>query len=130
MFEITEFQIARFNCSSMTKKKYYRDPWIGIAELLGVSTGQANKMTQSRNEFSKLVQIHLKFHDGISIVGRNYRRTQPTKLTGSDASVKNSFPLRPADVSRNIPGLARFGHSLTTPSGDTLMTEADELFED
>jgi len=37
-------------------KKYYRDPWLKIADLLGVSVDQAKRMTQSRSEFAELVQ--------------------------------------------------------------------------
>ena len=37
-------------------KKFYRDPWLKIAELLGVSTDQAKRLTQSRGEFAELVR--------------------------------------------------------------------------
>jgi len=37
-------------------KKYYRDPWLKIADLLGVSVDQAKRMTQSRSEFAELVR--------------------------------------------------------------------------
>ena len=37
-------------------KTYYRDPWLKIAELLGVSTDQAKRLTQSRGEFAELVR--------------------------------------------------------------------------
>ena len=38
------------------QKRYYRDPWIKIAELLGVSIDQAKRITQSRKEFAELVR--------------------------------------------------------------------------
>jgi retron-type reverse transcriptase len=36
-------------------KRYYRDPWIKMSEILQVSIDQAKKLTQSKNEFAKLV---------------------------------------------------------------------------
>ena len=36
--------------------RYYRDPWGKISELLGISSDQAKRMTQSRNEFAKLIR--------------------------------------------------------------------------
>ena len=41
---------------AMPERKYYRDPWIKIAELLGISSDQAKRMTQSRNEFVELIR--------------------------------------------------------------------------
>ena len=35
-------------------KKYYRDPWIKFAELLGLSVEQAKRTTQTRFEFAEL----------------------------------------------------------------------------
>ena len=39
-----------------TERSYDRDPWIKIAALLGVSTDQAKRLTQSRKEFAGLIQ--------------------------------------------------------------------------
>ena len=39
---------------SKSNHKYYRDPWIKISDLLGVSVEQAKKLTQSRCEFAAL----------------------------------------------------------------------------
>ena len=36
-------------------RRYYRDPWLKIAELLGITADQAKRSTQSRGEFAKLV---------------------------------------------------------------------------
>ena len=36
-------------------KKYYRHPWLKVAELLGVTVAQAKRLTQSRDEFAELV---------------------------------------------------------------------------
>ena len=36
-------------------KKYCRDPWIKITDLLGVSIDQAKKLKLSKTEFDKLV---------------------------------------------------------------------------
>ena len=41
------------------KKKNYRDPWLKIAKLLGTSTEQAKRLTQSRGEFAEVVQQRL-----------------------------------------------------------------------
>ena len=37
-------------------KAYYRDPWIKISNLLGVTIEQAKRATQSRKEFVELVR--------------------------------------------------------------------------
>ena len=37
-------------------KRFYRDPWLKAADLLGVSADQAKRLTQSRREFSELVR--------------------------------------------------------------------------
>ena len=37
-------------------KAYYRDPWIKISQLLGVTIDQAKRSTQSRKEFAELVR--------------------------------------------------------------------------
>ena len=37
-------------------KAYYRDPWIKISAMLGVTMEQAKRVTQSRNKFAELVQ--------------------------------------------------------------------------
>ena len=55
--------VCRAENSALTKrllfatatKKYYRDPWLKISNILGVSIEQAKKLTQSKNEFIKLV---------------------------------------------------------------------------
>ena len=42
------------------KKKYYRDPWIRIAKLLGdISPEQAKRETQSRAGFTRLLNINV-----------------------------------------------------------------------
>ena len=38
------------------ERRFYRDPWGKIAELLGVSSDQAKRTTQSRNEFAELIR--------------------------------------------------------------------------
>ena len=56
--------ICRAENTALTKKMmfakatrgYYRDPWIKISSLLGVSAEQAKRTTQSRKEFAELVQ--------------------------------------------------------------------------
>ena len=56
--------VCRAENSSLTKimmfarpqRRFYRNPWIKISELLGVSTDQAKRMTQSRKEFAELVR--------------------------------------------------------------------------
>ena len=37
-------------------KAYYRDPWIKISGMLGVTMEQVKRVTQSRNKFAELVQ--------------------------------------------------------------------------
>ena len=37
-------------------KRFYRDPWLKAADLLGVSADQAKRLTQSRREFAELVR--------------------------------------------------------------------------
>ena len=37
-------------------KKYFRDPWLQIAGILGVSVEQAKKETQNKHKFAELVQ--------------------------------------------------------------------------
>ena len=39
-----------------SQRKCYRDPWIKISELLGMSPDQAKKSTQSRNEYNELLR--------------------------------------------------------------------------
>ena len=59
--------ICRLPNTSITKKmlfakptrKYVRDPWLKISELLGVSVDQAKRLTQSRREFAELVRKRL-----------------------------------------------------------------------
>ena len=36
-------------------RRYYRNPWLKIAELLGITADQAKRLTQSRGEFAELV---------------------------------------------------------------------------
>ena len=56
--------ICRAENTSLTKimlfakpqRKHHRNPWIKIAELLGVSIDQAKRSTQSRKEFAELVR--------------------------------------------------------------------------
>ena len=38
------------------ERRYYRDPWGRISGLLGVSSDQAKRSTQSRNEFAELIR--------------------------------------------------------------------------
>ena len=38
------------------KRKYYRDPWIKIADMLQISVEQAKRVTQSRGDFAELVR--------------------------------------------------------------------------
>ena len=38
------------------ERKYYRDPWGKISGLLGVSSDQAKRATQSRTEFAELIR--------------------------------------------------------------------------
>ena len=59
--------ICRADNSAITKKvlfakpsrRYYRDPWIKIGQLMGTSVDQAKRLTQSKNEFSRV--IHQRF---------------------------------------------------------------------
>ena len=37
-------------------KRYYRDPWLKLSEILQVPIDQIKKLTQSKKEFAKLVQ--------------------------------------------------------------------------
>ena len=37
-------------------KRFYRNPWLKIADLLGVSVEQVKRLTQSRSEFAELVR--------------------------------------------------------------------------
>ena len=37
-------------------KSHFRDPWLNISEMLGISADQAKKMTQSRPKFAGLIQ--------------------------------------------------------------------------
>ena len=37
-------------------KRLYRNPWLKIADLLGVTVDQAKWLTQSRSEFAELVR--------------------------------------------------------------------------
>ena len=37
-------------------RRYYRDPWLKIANLLGITADQAKRLTQSRGEFAELVR--------------------------------------------------------------------------
>ena len=37
-------------------KRFYRDPWLKAADLLGVSADQAKRLTQSRREFAELIR--------------------------------------------------------------------------
>ena len=39
-----------------SQRRYHRDPWIKIAELLGVSPDQAKRITQSRKEFNGMLR--------------------------------------------------------------------------
>ena len=56
--------VCRQENSSITKKllfakaskKYFRDPWLKIAGILGVSVEQAKKETQNKHKFAELVQ--------------------------------------------------------------------------
>ena len=56
--------VCRSTNSSITKtmlfaqpgRRYYRDPWIKISNLLGVSIDQAKKLTQTRSEFAALIR--------------------------------------------------------------------------
>ena len=55
--------VCRSENNEMTKimlfaeatKKYYRDPWIKIANILGVSVEQAKRTTQSKTDFTGLI---------------------------------------------------------------------------
>ena len=38
-------------------RRYYRNPWIKISKLLGVSIDQAKKLTQTRGEFAALIRL-------------------------------------------------------------------------
>ena len=40
----------------MATKKYYRDPWLKIADILRVSIEQAKKGTQNKHKLAELVQ--------------------------------------------------------------------------
>ena len=42
------------------QRRYYRDPWGKISELLGISSDQAKRMTQSRNELTELIRKRFK----------------------------------------------------------------------
>ena len=42
-----------------SNKRFYRDPWLKISELLGVSVDQAKRLTQSRTNFIELVHQQL-----------------------------------------------------------------------
>ena len=56
--------ICRSNNKSIVKKiffshptrDYFRNPWIKISDLLGVSEDQAKRMTQSKHEFAELIR--------------------------------------------------------------------------
>ncbi len=37
------------------QRKYHRNPWINIAEMLGVSTDQTKMWPQSRGEFVQVI---------------------------------------------------------------------------
>lgn len=37
-------------------RKYYKDPWLKIAQLLGASINQEKRLTQSKAEFTELTQ--------------------------------------------------------------------------
>ena len=47
--------LAKIMLFAEPTRRYYRDPWIKISRLLGVSIEQSKKMTQSRAEFAGLV---------------------------------------------------------------------------
>ena len=55
--------VYRAENTAITKKllfalslRFYRNPWLKIADLLGVSVDQVKRLTQSRNEFAELVR--------------------------------------------------------------------------
>ena len=56
--------VCRDENTSLTKimlfakpqRKFHRNPWIKIAELLGVSIDQAKRLTQSRKEFAEVIR--------------------------------------------------------------------------
>ena len=56
--------VARMENTAIPKKmffatpqrSYYRDPWIKISELMGMSSDQAKRITQSRKEFDGLMR--------------------------------------------------------------------------
>ena len=55
--------VCRAESTAITKKllfakpskSFYRNPWLKIADLLGVSVEQVKQLTQSRSEFAELV---------------------------------------------------------------------------
>ena len=48
--------IAKIMLFAVPTKRYFRDPWLKISTMLGITPDQAKKMTQSRPEFAGLVQ--------------------------------------------------------------------------
>ena len=60
-------QVSRTENTALTKKilftksckRFYRDPWLKISELLGVSVDQTKQLTQSRSDFFELVHQRL-----------------------------------------------------------------------
>ena len=52
---LDNFCIAKVMLFAEPTRRYYRDPWIKISKLLGLSIEQCKKLTQSRAKFAGLV---------------------------------------------------------------------------
>ena len=52
---LDNFCLAKVMLFTEPKRRHYRDPWIKISKLLGISIEQSKKMTQSRAEFAGLI---------------------------------------------------------------------------
>ena len=47
--------IVKIMLFAMPTRRYYRNPWLKIAEMLGVDEDQAKRVTQKREEFNGMI---------------------------------------------------------------------------
>ena len=52
---LTNKNLTKIMLFAQPGRRYYRDPWLKISNLLGISSDRAKKLTQARAEFVALI---------------------------------------------------------------------------
>ena len=60
VFPSTNKNLTKIMLFAQAGRRYYRDPWIKISNLLGISSDQAKRVTQTRAEFAALIRERTK----------------------------------------------------------------------